>query len=318
MTLEVMEKAAADAYNATFIAAMDHEEKRAQVEDRMLTYIKRRIRETGFTRHILYQMPVTKDQLQRDIDHDTVYYVGDIEPDSAAMELNFRGEPRGVYVNAKRYFVPFNDISTQRMSKRVSELHAYRMPLIDVITKNQVKDIEEAEDRKFINLCHSAIATSGQAINDAALDTITKQFIAKVTSLIDGQELDCRLYLMNKVSMNDFLSQDTTQFGDDLTSKVTQDGWTLDNFFGRKLIVTVKVNIVQNNEMFAFVSQEYLGHFLMLGSLAFYLRKLFGLLQWQSEETVGMNIANIRGIARGRWSTGTTKATVIAPRETNP
>ncbi len=313
-----MNKVAQAQLNANFMEAMGSEVKRAELQKEMLTYIKRRVRETGFAGLILYKQDLTNFDVQRDVGTDTFYYIADIEPDSAAFEMNFRGEPTGVYVRAPRYIVPFAKITTERMQKQIDELRVYRMPIVEVIQRNQVKDIEEAEDRKFINLCHTAVANSGQSIDDGAASVLSKLALTRLFNLIDGQELRTVTMLMNNVTFNDILSQDATQFGDDLTSKVTQDGWAEDKFLGKRLIVTIKSGIVGNNEVFTFTSQEYLGHFLVMGSMEFYIRQYWDLLQWQSKEVIGMNIANIKAIARYRYSTGTSNATTIVERTTNP
>lgn len=313
-----MTKMGQDALNASFIDAMRNDEQRGVLEGKMQTYIKRRVRETGFARHFLHPQPVTKFEVHPDIGTDTVYWIGDIEPDSAALELNFRGDATGVYARSKRYIVPFSRISTQRMSIEVDELYAYQMPLVQVIQRNQVKDIEEAEDVKFINLCHTAVAQSGQSLDEGAEPVLTKLLLSKLFNLIDGQELDCVALLLNKVTYNDLLSQDVTQYGDDLTSKTTLDGWTYDKILGKRLTTTRKVNICQNKEVWAFVSQEYFGHFLMLGALEFYIRQVFTMLQWQSKEVIGMNIGNVKGCARLRYSTAVGGSTSISHRKTHP
>lgn len=313
-----MNKIAQEALNQNFLDAMGNEGTRSGLQKEMLSYIKRRVRETSFWRLIVEPQELTNTDVQRDVGTDTFYYLADIEPDSAAFELNFRGEPVGVYVRAPRYIVPFGKVATEKMQKQVDELRAYRMPIVEVIQRNQVKDIEEAEDRKAINLCHTAVANSGQKIDNVGEAVLTKLSLTKLFNLIDGQELRTVTMLMNNVTFNDILAQDESQFGADLTSKVTQDGWTHDNFLGKRLIVTIKSKIVQTNEVWTFASQEYLGHFLTMGSMEFYIRQEWDVLQWWSKEIIGMNIANIKSIARYRYSTGTTKGTKIVPRTTNP
>lgn len=100
------EKLATDVANAQFITNLESEEGRAKIAQEATPYIKQRLREEAFSRKIMRPVAVTKSEVQRAVDHDTVEKICDIEfditPTSGAQSLNFTGEPTAVYIQARR------------------------------------------------------------------------------------------------------------------------------------------------------------------------------------------------------------------------
>src|SRR5579872_3951910 len=165
-----MEKTGAvttDALNAAFNSQMESPEGRKELTEKTLLYIKQLLREESFVRKILPPEQVTKYDLQRDVASDTVVKIKDIEPDSSALALNFRGEANYSYVQGKRFAIPFFTISSQFYEKTEQELFAYEMPVIKVIEENSVKDIQEIEDVTWINYSQASVTKTGKIVTDA-------------------------------------------------------------------------------------------------------------------------------------------------------
>jgi hypothetical protein len=314
-----MDKMAQEVANTNFFRAMREGGSAQQgLEERATLYIKRRLREEGFARKVIEPQSVNKYELQREVSHDSVYAVIDIEPKSTTMQQTFRGEPTGHFFTSDRYVVPFFSIETEVMEKTVGELYAYQSPVIQIIQENQVKDIEEMEDSYFTNLCHTAVAATNQLINDAAETQLTNLGVAKLLRLIAGNRLDPVTLLMNAETWTDVLAFDTTQLGEDLRSKIQVDGYSYDKWLGKNLILTTKTNIVQENEVWAFAKQKYLGHFLLLQGLQFYIQQVRQVISWSSWEIIGINLGNILGVGRYRFGTGVGLATTVTPEGSFP
>ncbi len=120
-------------------------------------YVQHKLRENAFSRKVLPPQTVTEKECQRSVTHDSLEYVDDIEPDSVAMHINWRGEPAKTYIMGKRYTIQFHTISSDRFQKNESELRAYRMPLTKVIEQNIVRDIQEQEDVTFMKHVKAAL-----------------------------------------------------------------------------------------------------------------------------------------------------------------
>ena len=66
------EKLASEVANARFISNLETEEGRSKIAQEATPYIKQRLREEAFSRKILRPVAVTKSEVQRAVDHDTV------------------------------------------------------------------------------------------------------------------------------------------------------------------------------------------------------------------------------------------------------
>jgi len=114
-------------------------------------YIQDKLRENSFCRKILPPQTVTEAELTRNVSDEGLSYIDDIEPDSLAMRLNWRGEPEKTYIQAKRYEIRMGTVSSDKFQKSEQELRSYRMPLTKVIEQNTVKDIQEQVDKTFMD-----------------------------------------------------------------------------------------------------------------------------------------------------------------------
>lgn len=113
-------------------------------------YIQDKLRENSFARKILSPQTVTAAELTRNETDEGLSYIDDIEPNSVAMAVNWRGEPNKTYVEGKRYKINLSTISSERIQKSEQELRSYKMPLVKVIEQNIVKDIQEQVDARFM------------------------------------------------------------------------------------------------------------------------------------------------------------------------
>src|ERR1019366_7404362 len=66
------------------------------------TYIRDRLREVSFARKVLPPQQVTRAACQRSASHDTLVKILDIEPQSKALSMTFRGQPTARFIRADR------------------------------------------------------------------------------------------------------------------------------------------------------------------------------------------------------------------------
>jgi hypothetical protein len=146
-----MEGINAAEFNSLFSEAVTRGGSLEKVAEVTGLYIQDKLRENSFARKILPPQTVTTAELTRRVDDEGFSYIDDIEPDSLAMQINMRGEPTKTYIEGKRYEIRFTTISSDEFQKSESELRSYRMPLTKVIEQNTVKDIQEQEDKIFMD-----------------------------------------------------------------------------------------------------------------------------------------------------------------------
>lgn len=159
--------------NELFSQRIDNPEEKAKLAALGGDWIRDRLREESFARKILPPKTVTRADLQVSVNHDTPVMIVEVEPDSRAMTMSFRGEPTAKYIEGPRFEVPFHTVGSERYEKTEEELMVYKMPITDIIKKNVVVDIQEVEDHTFLTHCESAVQSLQKEANSVAF---TAQF----------------------------------------------------------------------------------------------------------------------------------------------
>jgi hypothetical protein len=295
------------------------------------TYIRDRLREVSFARKIVPTTAVQRSELQRSVNHDTLVKIVDIEPQSQAMSLSFRGQPTARFIRAPRYEIPFFTISSEKFEKTEQELLAYEMPITKIIEENSVKDIQAIEDRQFllyVEACiqakqlaaNAAVATkfsagtvlAGTVVSssvvkgDGALAAGTEDFtvwpVLKTDFIKLKQLLHRRFLKADRMVMTepdfDNLSAWTIQDGWDIARETAIDGWKAGTVVGLKIIRTIKTDILREGNIYCFTAPEFFGRFYVLNQTKFYIDKIANLITWQSWEDIGMGFGNVAAVVK--------------------
>src|SRR4051812_7373255 len=129
-----------------------------QAVDAVNDFTRTKMREDGFYRRIMPPIPITNDELDRQVDTDKPVKVVDKEPDSpAAISIPFATLPTNIYIRGPRYRVMFDRIVTPRFTKDVDELRTWVMDIRQVLSDNAIKDMLAEEDSKFLSAVNSAL-----------------------------------------------------------------------------------------------------------------------------------------------------------------
>ena len=289
--------------NELFVQKLDSEHEKVAAET--AAFIRTKLREVAFSRKIINPQYVTKADLQRSLQHDQLVKIIDIEPDSAAMEINLRGTPHTRYVEGKRFEISFFNISSEEFQKIEEELLAYEMPITEVIERNSVKDIQKIEDTAFMRAIDAALVSSTKfdTYAPAVSGTIEIGAFVKLFNLLEGasagtNQLKTDLILMNQADFNKFMALPATTIGAVVAGEQYINGFKYDTLLGKKLIVTNKGDLVPEKSIYAFAAQEFLGKFFILNDTKFWVEKKRNLIKWSAYETLGMGIGNIQGVAK--------------------
>jgi hypothetical protein len=301
--------------NELFVQKLNSPEGIEKVAQEGSAFIRQKLREVSFARKIVQPQYVTRAELQRSVNHDGLVKIVDIEPDSKAMTVNFRGNPTTNYVMGERFEIPFFMVSSEDFQKTEEELLAYEMPLTEVIERNSVLDIQKIEDTAFLGQVEAAIALEQHAagkttsengpklvLGSFELDgTIKRNDFKKLFDLLDGDELRSEVILMNSTMFNRLMLYPATTVGDAIGSEQHINGYTYSTLFGRKLVVSNKVNLIGDN-VYAFTSQDFFGQFLILNDTKFWIDKKKNIITWAAYESIGMGIGNTRSVAKLKLS----------------
>jgi hypothetical protein len=284
-------------FNNLFIERLDTADGMKKTSAAAQAFVRAVMREVAFSRRILPPESVTRADCTRATNHDTLIKIVDLEPDSKAFALNFRGEAEDKYVQGKRYALPFFKIESQKFQKTEGELLAYDYPITKVIEENSIKDLQAVEDEKFIEYSESATNIIGKKI--VSLDTaVNRRNLTSLFKMIDGDRLSVGVCLMNNVDYDDWLVQDATEIGSPLASEITVSGYKYDSILKRKLVVTNKSDIVAPGEVWAYTEPAYLGNFFILNDTKFWIKKEADMVIWKTWEYIAEGFGNLRSIAK--------------------
>lgn len=293
-----MEQIDAGTFNNLFISKLDTAEGLEKAAQAGGAFVRERLREVSFTRSIIPPEYLTKADCQRSVNHDTLVKIVDIEPQSSAAAVNFRGKAFERYIEGDRYEIPFFKIESEKFKKNEAELLAYDFPVTKVIEENSVKDIQKIEDGKFIEFTDAVIVANGKNIAPAAAGPATSENLVKLFKALDTDELAVGTILMHKADWDDFMTQDGAIIGSPLASEILVNGYKYNTILGHKLVVTIKSSIVTPGDLYVFTDPKYLGNFFILNDTKFYIEKRGDMVSWQTWEYIGIGYGNLRAAAK--------------------
>jgi hypothetical protein len=319
-------------FNEAFVSKLDTHEGKEKSAAYGGDFVRDRLREVSFARKILPPQYVTRADCQVSVNHDTLTKIVELEPQSRAMSLTFRGEPTVRFIRAPRAEVGFFSISSERFEKPEQELLAYTMPITKIIEENSVKDLQEIEDREFIIHTEAAcqalqmeanggVATALNAstlqnaavvefsivkgelarsagTNDATPRPLQRTDIVRLMKALDNNRLRSERILMTEGDWDDILTWTVEDNGDKIQSETTVDGYKYNTLLGKAYVRTIKTDILRPGNIYMFTKPEFFGKFYVLNNTKFYIDKIANMISFQAWEDIGMIIANIAAVRK--------------------
>ena len=291
--------------NELFVSKLNSEDGMKKLAEDGSTFIRTKLREVSFMRKIVQPQYVTRADLQRSVQHDGLVKIVDIEPDSKAMMVNFRGNPDARYIIGERFEIPFFMVSSRDFQKTEEELLAYDMPLTEVIEKNSVLDIQKIEDTSVLAQVDIAIDHEYAAGNQTTKltgnydtdATIKKSDFKRLFDALDGNFLRAEVILMSSTMYNRLFLYNATTVGSAVGGEIIINGYTYSTIFGRKLVVSNKTDLLGNN-IYAFTAQDFFGQFLVLNDTKFWIEKKKNIITFAAYEHIGFGIGNTKACAK--------------------
>lgn len=279
-----------------------------QAEDRVNAFTRTKMREDGFYRRIMPPVPITNDELDRQADTDKPVKIVDKEPDSpAAISIPFATLPVNLYMRGLRYRVMFDRIATPRFTKDVDELRTWIMDLRQILSDNAIKDMLAEEDGKFLKAVNTALVgpglivpTSGTVQYEQLDGAISRDSLWDSLKVMPNtpSSLEVHTLLVNHITVKEFGKFDRIEMGGDLAEDVMKNGWSLQTFMGKELVVTIKKGLVPTNTMYQFADPKFIGKSYVLEDTTMYIRREAYMFEFYAYETLGGAIGHTSGLAR--------------------
>lgn len=294
--------------NETLFEQLDTPGMQKQAIDAVNDFTRTKMREDGFYRRIIPPLTITNDELDRQVDTDKPVKVVDKEPDSpAAVSIPFATLPSNFYIRGPRYRVMFDRIVSPRAVKDVDELRTYVIDIRQVLSDNMIKDMLAEEDSKFITAFNLAVGTK-DTVNTLS-DTVQYESISGgITreTLVDALKVmpktpshfEVETCLVNNITIKELLKFGRDEMGGDFSQDIIKNGWAETNFLNCRWIVTIKRNLVQDNEMYMFASPKFIGKNYELEPTTMYIRREAYMLEYFSYNTQGGSFGHTNGLAK--------------------
>lgn len=281
---------------------------RKQANEQVNEYTRTKVREDGFYRKIIPQLPVTNSQLTRSTTTDKPMIVVDREGDSpAAISIPFATLPMNLYIRGSRYAVMFDRITTPRFTKDVDELRTWIMDLRQVISDNAIKDMLAEEDSKFIRAVNTAIVgpglivpTSGTVQHAIMGGGVSRNSLWESLKVMPNtpSSLEVHTCLTNNITIKDIGKFSHNEMGGTLAEDLMRNGWSLQTFLGKQWIITIKKGLVPTGTVYQFADPNFIGKSFSLEDITMYIRREAYMLEFFSYCTQGGTIGNTSGVCR--------------------
>jgi len=276
--------------------------------DAVNDFTRTRMREDGFLRQILPQVPISNDELDRVVWTDKPMKVVDKEPDSpAAISIPFATLPMNLYIRGPRYLVMMDRIVTPRFTKDVDELRTWIMDIRQVLSDNAIKDMLAEEDGKFLTAVNTAmvgagltVPTSGVVQHENIGGGITRDGLWDMLKTMPStpSHLEVHTVLVNNITIKDVAKFGRTEMGGDLSQDIMRNGWSLQEFLGTRFIITIKTDLVPTNTFFHFADPKFIGRHYSLEDTTMYIRREAYMLEFFAYQTSGASIGHTSGLSR--------------------
>lgn len=288
-------------FNESFLEKVATVAGQAELQEAGRQYVKTELMEAAFSRAIIPQEPITTADCQRNVKDNSLYIIRDIEPTAYAVGVDNLGEPDGQYVKGERYIIPIVNFVTKRFQITVEDLRAYQYKITKRIEDKSVPVLEKLEDKFFLRLMGAALSISKKGVKYTGSPTVDL-YIAH------GDMVKLKNTLASGINANDpkrkevacvLMCQEVWEtvvvlpnVGDDFGKDRVLNGITSDTLHGTKVVRTIKSDILPMGHLWAFTNPDFLGHNFALGDPSFEIKSTFGLIEWQTKESIGMGIGN--------------------------
>jgi hypothetical protein len=279
-----------------------------------------KMREDGFWRKILPPVPITNDELDRQVDTEKNVKIIDKEPDSpAAISIPYATLPMNRYIQGPRYRVMFDRIVTTNFTTDVGRLRTWDMDIRQVLSDNSIKDMLAEEDGKAIAAVTALLLGANTVIPETGVAQwrtisggITRETVNDALKILPQtpSHLEVATALVNNVFVKDVQKWGRDEVGGDLSEEIVRNGFAERILLGVRFIITIKRDLVDDATMYMFAEPKFMGKFFILEDTTMHIEKKAYMLNFFAYEEIGSAIGNIASCGRADF-TGSATATDV-------
>lgn len=296
MSRELFEKLASDDQTL-------YKEAASNIQD----YIRYKIREDSIFDRLHAPTPVSNSDLTRVVHTDKPSIVIDKETDSpAAVTVGFASLPTSVYIRGSRFVMSFDRMFTNRFAKDVVELRTYNMDIRQILSDNSIRDMLAEWDGKILAACNSVLIGPNQ-MSPFAETRMFEEYSSDINrdSLWESMKImpssisnfETASILMNHLTLKDLCKMGRDEVGGDMAQDIMKRGYREDTVLDRKLVTTIKRDLVPNGKMYHFADMSMIAKNLTLEDVTMHVKREAYMIEFFTYTSRGFSIGNPNGIA---------------------
>jgi hypothetical protein len=266
------------------------------------------VREEGILRRNMPWIPITNDDLDRSLNPTDLIKIVDLEPrQPGASMLPLATQPDMLYMQTRRYAIKFARYATRRFTVDVDELRTNYVDSRTIFSDNSIKDMMALEDTNYFRAANTAMVgpdvvcpASGtvqwrRVHGNLTRDTIIEGF--KIIPSTSGN-LDTKSMVLNVLTAADLGKMTFNEYGGPGAEKLLLNGWTSDELRDRRMLVTIKKNLVPTNSIYYFADEKFIGKNFMLEDITMSVERKDFMIYFFSYALAGGGFGNTAGIGR--------------------
>ena len=149
------------------------------------------------------------------------------------------------------------------------------------------------------SIAHTTDGNALDTIPTAAKAPLSKELIAQMFQAMTSKKLPIGKMLMTKATFMEALKFDYTDVGNDIVSRHYDKGLEgEDKLFGVPVITTIKNDIINDNEIYLFAPENYLGNFFLLQDATLFIKQEADMIEFWSYSSPGIGIGNTKGVIK--------------------
>ena len=266
------------------------------------SFVRDKLREEGFTRKIFTPMEISDDELDKDENTDKPKKVVEKEPDSTATYVSFRGMPPERYFTGPRFAVFFGKLVSEKFTKSIFELKTNDNDIRKILSDNSVRDIQEQEDRRWIERSDELVLANPAEQDFSLGGGLVKINLVESLKFLPKLRRPIGCMLMSDVTAKELLKWDAVDVGDAVASDQYYKGLVTGTVFGIKALFTIKNDLVPDNFIYFYSTEDFLGKFYVLQDATVYIKHEADMLEFFTYESIGIGVGNTKSIIRVEYA----------------
>ena len=274
------------------------------------------IRENGFARKVVETRHVSPSELIEVSWTDQPVMIAYHDVDTIAMTVPIRGRGQYRYYETAKFEIVFEKIVSETIKKNKMEMLTTRINYMDIFKKRIAERMYQVEDMTVVAGADKILtdewneASSNNTLKDT--DNYTKssqtiKFKSGVTldknSLVEFFKMptqnrnQIKTVLLTESLLQDIIKMSMLEVGDANVSKLWNEGVeSVKSFWGKKIVTTIKNDVVPDNRMYGFAGGELYGWLLILRDHTVYMETHKDVLSIDADAYIAHAVGNIKGV----------------------